>query len=768
MKRLVGRPFNAPDVQAELSHLPFEAEALANGNVGIRVEYDNEPKLISAEHFLAMCLVKATQLVAYANNGASMGDCVMAVPASYNDAQRRAIMNACAIASVNCLKVTNEGNAVALSYGIFKSAKKLFSETENQHIMFIDLGYSSYSVTIAAFMQGNMKILASVCENNLGGRDYDAAIIEHLCTVFEKKTKINVRNNKKALLKLAVAAEKAKKTLSPNGVSEAPVNVECLAEDTDLACILKKDEFNEMTQALNDRLRAPIEKCLNEAEIGAVQLHEVEIVGGGSRVGMVKRTISEVLNLDQDAQNFGLKTTMNADEAVARGSALQCAMLSSRIRVQPFNIVDKLYYGIVATYDSFSTSTDEDEETTKSSSAQLYNRGDDIPKKPRRLTFRKKSGDFTVTLSYDATNSDADKTIAKYLIKVPSGTVAQDVRVNFNIDKNHCVYLQSAEMLEEIIEEAKPEAPAMDVEGGDDKKVTEGEGKEGDSKTEGDEKESEAKADAPAKKRFKKTDLETVVECSGLTGPEITKAIEFEGSMAFEDRIIVETADKRNELESYIYSMRDKLDGKLKGYYSQDEATKLKNLLNESEEWLDGDGWDATKGKYTAKLDELYAISNPIETRIVEEANRPGAIEQLKKQIESCKTFAANTDDRFKHIDETDRDKIRKEASECEEWMYDMIGKQGDINKNINPVLTCDAIMKKRSALFSATNPIMIKKAPAPAPVPEAKAEAKADENNADEKASDKAEGKEEETAKMESDAPKPEESSAENMDQSI
>ena len=109
MKRLVGRPFNAPDVQAELSHLPFEAEALANGNVGIRVEYDNEPKLISAEHFLAMCLVKATQLVAYANNGASMGDCVMAVPASYNDAQRRAIMNACAIASVNCLKVTNKG-----------------------------------------------------------------------------------------------------------------------------------------------------------------------------------------------------------------------------------------------------------------------------------------------------------------------------------------------------------------------------------------------------------------------------------------------------------------------------------------------------------------------------------------------------------------------------------------------------------------------------------------------------------------------------------
>ncbi len=660
MKRLVGRPFKDEDVQAELRKLNFDAEPLQNGNVGIRVQYDNEPMVVSAEHMLAMCLVKAQQLVAYANGGAAVGDCVMAVPASYNDAQRRAISNAASIASLNVLKVTNESNAVALSYGIFKSAKKLFSETENQHIMFIDMGYSSYSVTIAAFKQGNMKIMGTKCDTNLGGRDYDAAIVEFLCQQFEKKTKIDVRKNKKALLKLALAAEKAKKTLSPNGVSEAPVNVECLAEDMDLNSTLTKDDFNAMTQHLNERLVGPLEKCLEEAELGKAQLHEVEIVGGGSRVGMVKSTISKALSLDFDAQNHGLKTTMNADEAVARGCALQCAMLSSRIRVQPFQIIDKLYYGIIATYDATSTGTDEE---AKSSSAQLYNRGDEVPHKPRRLTFRKKTGDFHVALSYDSSYPHEDRQIAKYLVKIPANTPPQDVRVTFNIDRNMCVYLQSAEMLEEIVEEEKPEEPAapMETEGdakGDDSAKDEGQEKDS-AKTESDGKEGESKAaeaPAPAKKKFKKTDLETVMEFAGLTPAEIQSATELEGRMAFEDKIIIETADKRNELESYIYSMRDKLDGTLKAYHTQEEKQKLSTLLTDAEDWLYGDGFESTKGKYTAKLDELYAISNPIEKRLEEETNRPDSVAQLKKQIESCRNFAANTDEKFAHIDETDRE----------------------------------------------------------------------------------------------------------------
>ena len=745
MKMLVGRKFTNPEVQAELEKAPFVGVAMPNGSVGINVMYDDEQITVSAEHFMAMCLVKAMQISSSANSNIGIGDCALAVPAAYTDAQRRGVINACEIASLHCLKVGNENNAVALSYGIFKSAKKMFSETDKENIMFIDMGYSQYCVTIASFLQGSMKILATVCLG-IGGRNYDEAIIEYLCGEFEKKSKINVRKNKKALIKLQVAAEKAKKTLSPNGVSEAPVNVECLAEDTDLNCTLKKVDFDAMTQFLNDQLSAPILQCLSEAGLEATDLKDCEIVGGGSRVQMVKRTVGAVLGLNAEADaygNFGLKTTMNSDEAVARGAALQCAMLSSRIRVQPFNITDKLYYGIIATYDSTSTGVTEEgkDDEQKSSSAQLYNRGDDVPHKPRRLTFRKKNADFKVSLSYDNNSNlpEDEKLIANYLIKVPVVSSPQDVRVTFNIDKHGCVYLQCAEMLEEIpAEEVKPveESVAADattpMDTTDATATATADSKEGEAKSDGDDSKTAAAADTeakpatpaadatPAKKRFRKTDLETVIELPGLTRTDIKNALELEASMAGADKLIVETADKRNELEAYIYSMRHKLDdaNALKNYTAPEEKTALLDLLTKAEEWLYEDGFDSTKTKYTAKLDEMFKISNPIERRITEEMNRPGAIESLKKQIEMCKTFAQNYEERYKHIEETDRDKIRTEAASTEEWMYDQIGKQGELNKNKDPALTVEDITKKRNALFQVTNPIMIKKAPAPVVVP--------------------------------------------------
>jgi heat shock protein 4 len=119
--------------------------------------------------------------------------------------------------------VANECNAIALSYGIFKSAKKLFSETEPMHVMFVDIGYTGYAVTVVDFLQENMRVLSSVCSREVSGRAFDDLIIEFMAEVFQKKTGIDVRNNKKAVLKLQAAAEKAKKTLSPAGVNEASV-----------------------------------------------------------------------------------------------------------------------------------------------------------------------------------------------------------------------------------------------------------------------------------------------------------------------------------------------------------------------------------------------------------------------------------------------------------------------------------------------------------------------------------------------------------------
>lgn len=412
MKLLVGRNYDSESVQRELRRQNFRSMKLPSGGVGIALTFNGAPLLISAEHALAMMLVKAVDIVLKAKNNVPIGDAVLAVPNYFTDAQRKGLLTACEIIKLNCIRVINESCAIALSYGIFRSAKRQFSETVPSHVMFIDVGYTCFSVTIVDFVQEKMQVRSSVCEQELGGRNFDEVIVEFLIEVFQKKTGINIKGNAKAILKLRDAAEKAKKTLSPAGVNEANISVECLAEDRDLNVILTREEFEKRCSNLVSRLQAPIEQCLAEANLTRQQLSEVEIVGGGSRVNIVKRRLGEILGLNASLTNYGLKTTMNSDEAVASGATLCSAMESVRMKVKPFSIIETLYYGIVATYDGCERPV------------QIYSRGDQVPHKAKQLTFRNKTSDFSITLSYDSASSSmlpsGDPThIITYTIKVP-------------------------------------------------------------------------------------------------------------------------------------------------------------------------------------------------------------------------------------------------------------------------------------------------------------------------------------------------------------
>jgi heat shock protein 4 len=719
MKLLVGRKFDDADVQTELAKWPFRAVKMAHGGVGIEVLYNDETVVVSAEHFMAMMLVKAKDISLHANNGLNLADSVLSVPHWFTQAQRRGVLNACEIAQLNCLKVTNDSNAIALSYGIFKSAKKLFSETEPTHVMFIDLGYTSYCVTIVDFIQENMKVRSTVCEP-LGGRDFDDIIIEFLAETFQKKTGINVRSNKKAILKLQAAAEKAKKTLSPAGVSEASISVECLAEDIDLNALLTRDEFETRAAPLVARLRAPIERALREAGLTNKDLAEIEIVGGSTRVNIIKKTLGSILELDPSALNYGLKTTMNADEAVARGAALQCAILSVRLKVKAFNIIDTMAYGVVAHFETAQTqdesvdgsignevtaadgsqmeevSSGANRVTTAQSSVPLYSRGDEIPHKPRRITFRHKTADFVVTLAYDdeavtLLPPGESRHIGRYIVRIPADKahLAADVRVTFALDRSGLVVLSSAQLMEELPAEPEP---------------AEGKAEEGkESSTDG------------SKRRFKKVELKVDVEEPGLSRQQIKEALELEASMAFEDRLIQETADKRNELEAYIYSMRDKLDGQLKPFAGADEKQRLMNLLSAAEDWLYGDGFESTKSEYGRRIEELRTIGDKIENRSYQQEHRPAAIDSLRKQLDMCKSFAANYNESHSHITDEERDRVRKEVSAADGWLADQMAKQGALPSSADPILTVDSISAKRTAIFNATNPIMIKPKPKPA-----------------------------------------------------
>jgi heat shock protein 4 len=293
---------------------------------------------------LGMLYTKMRQIVDLNQRGVQTVDTVVSVPCYFTDAQRRAVKDAATIGGLNCLRVFNDGTAAALSYGIFKGAKKEFPEDKPTKVLFLDMGASQFTATAVEFTNTSLKVLASVCDSTFGGRDIDAAISKELAAHFATKVPgADAWKNRKARLKLLLAAEKAKITLSPHGVNDAPVNVECLMEDRDLSYVLTAEKLDAL---VSDKVTAAvggvIARVLQIAKLGGgADFAAVELIGGSMRPRVVKRAAATALKMPLDeATGHGLSQSMNLDEAVARGCALACAMLSPLFKVKPFDIID--------------------------------------------------------------------------------------------------------------------------------------------------------------------------------------------------------------------------------------------------------------------------------------------------------------------------------------------------------------------------------------------------------------------------------------------
>lgn len=220
-----------------------------------QLAYNDSTEVFTPQQVAGMFLAKMKALV-QAATGQKACDVVIGVPAFFNDAQRHAMLDAarigvstrgntavdchsclipCALAlqGVNCLRLLNENSAVALQYGLHRSAKGEFDDSKETFVMFCDMGHASFTVSVVGFVKGKLRIVATACERNTGGRDLDAAIARHIAAEFQAKYKLDAWANKKARMKLMSAAEKVKKDLSPYGVNQAPINIECLMEDRD-------------------------------------------------------------------------------------------------------------------------------------------------------------------------------------------------------------------------------------------------------------------------------------------------------------------------------------------------------------------------------------------------------------------------------------------------------------------------------------------------------------------------------------------------------
>jgi heat shock protein 4 len=307
-----------------------------------------------------------------------VSDVVIAIPGWYTDVQRRALLSAATIAGLNPLRLIPDHTAVAFGYGITKSD---LPEAENpRHVVFVDIGHSTMSVAVVAFSKGQLTVKSTAYDTHLGGRDIDYALVRHFSEEFKTKYKIDVLSNPKATFRLYASAEKLKKILSAN--AEAPLSVESIMNDVDASSKLSREQYEQLIADVLDRIPAPLQRAIEESGLTIDQIDAVELVGGSTRIPAVRAKIQSVV------PTKSLSTTLNQEEACARGSTFCCATLSPVFRVRDFAIHDIAIYPIKVRWEKSHADEEEDTELV------VFPRGNGIPSTKVLTFYRKASFDI--------------------------------------------------------------------------------------------------------------------------------------------------------------------------------------------------------------------------------------------------------------------------------------------------------------------------------------------------------------------------------------
>ncbi|TFK20742.1 heat shock protein [Coprinopsis marcescibilis] len=681
LKRCLGRTLNDAQIQ-DYEKKFINAKLLdVNGSVGTEVNFLGERVQFSYTQLVAMYLGKLRDIAA-AELKANVSDVVISVPGWYTDVQRRALLDAAAIANLNVLRLINDTTATALGYGITKSD---LPEPENpRHVVFVDCGHAELSVSVIAFAKGQLTVKATAYENNLGGRDIDWALVKHFSEEFTTKYKIDVLAHPKAVFRLTAGCEKLKKILSAN--SEANLSVESIMTDVDASSKLNREQFEELIAPLLERIKAPIERAIRDSGLSPEQIDAVELVGGTTRVPAVKQKISEACG------GRALSYTLNQDEAVARGATFACAMLSPTFRVRDFSIHDVNHFPIKVQWEHVPDDQDEDTELL------VFPQGNSIPS-TKVLSFYRKEA-FTISSVY------ADPQLLPGSINPwISNFTAKDVPVQANGDPAvvkvktrlnlHGIMSFEGAYTEEVEEKEEP-AP-MDV----------------------DQPEGAPPAPPKKKKIIRKKDVPFVATNTSLQKEVVESYREKELQIYESDKLVIDTEERKNALEEYIYDMRSKVEDRYAAYIQSEEKSKLLAGLQDAEDWLYSDeGEENTKSVYVARLDSLKVIGDRVVFRYREQDERTRAVAQLRETLNNYMSQATSSDDKYSHIDEKDKQAVVEKVATVQKWLEDQTIKQFERAKNVDPILTSAEVSKKRDEVIYFATPILTKPKPKVVPTP--------------------------------------------------
>ena len=549
---------------------------------------------------------------------------VISCPAWYTDAQRRAILDAGEVAGLKILRLINDTTAAALGWGITKTDLPS-AEEKPRRVAFVDIGNANYTCSIVEYRKGELAVKSTVSDRNFGGRNFDKALLDHFAKEFKEKFKIDINENPKARFRVLAACEKLKKILSAN--LQGPINIESLMNDVDVRGMLKREELEELVRPLLERVTKPLEQALAEAKLKPEDLDAVEMVGGCTRVPALKNAVQEF---------FGrpLSFTLNQDEAIARGAAFSCAIHSPVFRVREFAVHDINNYPIEFTWEKSPDIPDEDTSLT------VFNKGNAIPS-TKILTFYRKQP-FDLEAKYAKPEQLPGKIspwIGRFSVKGVKADAKDDfmicklkARINphgiLNVEQGY--YVEEQEV-EEPVPEAKegekkdgdvrtntcsqrdsPNAPARSARENTRKhsasstrnssakrsktledvvspsnthhhietvRLTDSQAMETDQPNGA----TDGKKTRKVKKQVRKGELPLVAGTASLDQAAKNAAAEKENQMMMEDKLVKDTEDKKNELESFIYELREKIDGVYDEFSNDEEKEKIRSKCTDTE-----------------------------------------------------------------------------------------------------------------------------------------------------------------------------------------